>query len=139
LWKGVYDPTGVQYKVPGWVVVEPQSLADESDVQGEAATGQASASALRETVPGSADDTDDGPFPVRVRTSNNQKDVVIDVRRHDPASTIVEKLKKQTNLVAHVHVRLAYGGRVYQDHETLEAQQHWNFANNFILTALVFE
>jgi hypothetical protein len=36
-------------------------------------------------------------------------------------------------------VRLAYGGRVYQDNETLESQPYWDFANNFILTALVFQ
>jgi hypothetical protein len=98
LWKGVYDSTGVEYKVPEWVVVEPEGLADESDVHGEAATGQTGANALRETLSDSADGTDDGSFPVRVRTSNNQKDVVIDVRRHDPASTIAEKLKKKTDV-----------------------------------------
>jgi hypothetical protein len=36
-------------------------------------------------------------------------------------------------------VRLAYGGRVYHDNETLESQPYWDFANNFILTALVFQ
>jgi hypothetical protein len=31
LWKGVYDPTGVLYKVPEWLVVEPEGLADEDE------------------------------------------------------------------------------------------------------------
>jgi hypothetical protein len=36
-------------------------------------------------------------------------------------------------------VRLAYGGRLYALYETLESHPYWNFANDYILTALVVE
>jgi hypothetical protein len=36
-------------------------------------------------------------------------------------------------------VRLVYGGRIYQDRETLEAHQFWDFANDYLINALVLE
>jgi hypothetical protein len=36
-------------------------------------------------------------------------------------------------------VRLAYGGRIYQDRDTLESHPLWDFANDYIINALVLE
>jgi hypothetical protein len=98
LWKGVYDLTGIQYKVPEWVVVEPEGLAEETDTHDEAATGPASASAVKETMHDSDDGATGGPVCVRVRTSHNQKDVFLKIRRQDLVALIVEKLKKQAKV-----------------------------------------
>tara|TARA_R110002003_G_scaffold106_25_gene8935 strand:+ start:12593 stop:12739 length:147 start_codon:yes stop_codon:yes gene_type:complete len=36
-------------------------------------------------------------------------------------------------------IRLVYGGRVYHDHEILESHPFWDFANNYIVNALVLD
>ncbi|RAR07041.1 ubiquitin domain-containing protein [Stemphylium lycopersici] len=127
LWKGVYDPTGVQYKMPEWVVVEPEGLAEDEDVHDKSVAGPADDEALGELV------------RVRLRTSHDSKDVSLEIRSRDMAAAIAEKLKAHTKLDSSTKIRLVYGGRVYQEHETLESQPYWDFANNFILTALVFQ
>ncbi|KAF1831490.1 hypothetical protein BDW02DRAFT_505090 [Decorospora gaudefroyi] len=138
LWRGVYDQRGVQYKVPEWVVVEPEGLAEATHMDDEAAPGLASASVLKETMPDSEDDAAGGLVRVRVRMSHNQKDVFVEMQRNDTVAVIVEKLRKQAKLESSAKIRLAYGGRIYHDHETIESHPHWNFGNNFILSALVF-
>lgn len=40
-------------------------------------------------------------------------------------------------LAPYSKVRLAYGGHLYKDYETLGSHPHWNFANDYVLTALV--
>jgi hypothetical protein len=37
------------------------------------------------------------------------------------------------------NIRLVYGGRVYQDHETLESHSFWDYANDYVLNVLVLE
>ncbi|CAO2650544.1 Nn.00g018360.m01.CDS01 [Neocucurbitaria sp. VM-36] len=137
LWKGVYDPTGVQYRVPEWVVVEPDGLAEEEDAQGEAAISPASAHAPIDGAQEPEEDDKDDAQLVRARTSHNQRDVLISVRRKETVASIIEKLKKQAELDLYSRIRLAYSGRLYHDHETLESNPHWNYANNFVLSALV--
>lgn len=98
LWRGVYDATGVQYRVPEWVVVEPEGLEDEDNQDhGGAATGPASAGAQVDTAPNLDDDEHDVKL-VRARTSHNQKDLVLSVRRKEPVVSIIEKLKKQAEV-----------------------------------------
>lgn len=36
-----------------------------------------------------------------------------------------------------VKIRLAYGGRLYAEFETLEAHPHWDYANEYVVNALV--
>lgn len=139
LWRGVYDTTGVQYRVPEWVVVEPEGLEDENETeQGEPATIPPSGVAYAEGAPDSDDKHDDDDVKlVRARTSHNQKDVLLKVRRREPVASIIDKLKKQAKLDLSSKIRLAYGGRLYQDYDTLESHPYWNYANDYILTALV--
>jgi hypothetical protein len=102
LWRGVYDATGVQYKVPEWVVVEPEGLAEEGALDDKDMTGHVSASTVHEAVDDQPEDDSNGLIRVRVRTSHDQKDVLVVMRMKDSVATIIEKLKKQAN------VRLAY-------------------------------
>jgi hypothetical protein len=37
------------------------------------------------------------------------------------------------------NVRLVYGGRIYQDREILESHPFWDFANDYVINALVLE
>ncbi|KAL1791841.1 hypothetical protein ACET3X_009592 [Alternaria dauci] len=140
LWRGVYDPTGVQYKVPEWVVVQPEGLAEEGDMDDKDVAGHASSNAMQQNTPDDlVDDDSNGLVRVRLRTSHDQKDVLVVIRMRDTVATIIEKLKGQAKLDPTVIVRLVYGGRVYQDTDTLESHSYWDFANNFTLTALVFQ
>lgn len=135
LWRGVYDSTGVQYKVPEWVVVEPEGLMEDDDEDLLPATG----SAIVDDSNKRQDDMDGQGEVVRVRarTSHNQRDVTISIREKENVASIVDKLKKQAQLSRSSRVRLAYGGRLYHDHETLESHPLWNYANEYILTALI--
>ena len=93
LWKGVYDPTGVQYKMPEWVVVEPEGLAEDEDVDDRSVAGPAG---------GIVQDADDEALGelvrVRMRTSHDSKDVFLEIRSRDMAATIAEKLKAHTKV-----------------------------------------
>jgi hypothetical protein len=184
LWKGVYDSTGIMYRVPEWLIVEPEGLVPEQtgdDAEGGPATGT---DATQEPE----DDEDDEPVGVRVRVSRDGRDVVIKLRSRLPVASIVEKIKEQAEvrscpyqlLVAAAHntdmvmtqptchkskpvmslhcndsknegqadkrqldsssrIRLVYGGRVYQDNEVLESHPFWDFANDYVINALVLE
>jgi hypothetical protein len=167
LWKGVYDSTGVLYKVPEWLIVEPEGLAaEEADAElagGPAGVAAAADDGAQEAGNEDGDDEDDEPVAVRVRVSRNGRDVVLKLRRREHVSSIVEKLKQQAEVCLYalgvlicaastVHtfankqqldmssnVRLVYGGRIYQDRETLESHQFWDFANDYLINALVLE
>lgn len=96
LWRGVYDTTGVQYKVPEWVVVEPDGLAEEEE--GEAATGPTLVDAHVHAAPQLDGDDKDDVKLVRIRTSHNQRDVMISIRRKEFIVEIIEMLKKQAGV-----------------------------------------
>ncbi|OAL50470.1 hypothetical protein IQ07DRAFT_427374 [Pyrenochaeta sp. DS3sAY3a] len=134
LWRGVYDSTGVQYRVPEWVVVEPEGLVEEGGAGGAA------------VVVGGVGKSDDGVvgearndevWSVRIRTSHDQRDVLVWVRSKETVASIVEKVRKHAELDLYAPVRLAYGGRIYQDADTLESHPYWNYANEYVITALV--
>ncbi|KAI8936462.1 hypothetical protein NX059_006868 [Plenodomus lindquistii] len=131
LWKGVYDPTGVQYKVPEWVIVQPEGLAEEA----EAGVGNAGAATLQ----ADAEETERNAkiFNVKVRTSHDQRDMVVSVGAKDTVQSIIEQVRMQGKLDAKAIIRIAYGGRLYQDHETLESHPYWNFDAGHVLSALV--
>ncbi|CAN9396376.1 unnamed protein product [Alternaria alternata] len=116
LWRGVYDPTGVQYKIPEWVVVEPEGLAEEDDMDDKDVAGDARSSAIQESLDDPVDDDSNGLIRVRIRTSHDQKDVPVVIRMRDTVAIIIEKLKQQAKLDSTVKVRLAYGGRVSPRH-----------------------
>ncbi|KAF2032034.1 hypothetical protein EK21DRAFT_87639 [Setomelanomma holmii] len=133
LWKGVYDSTGVLYKLPDWLIVDPDGLVSETESDEEAAAG------ATDGAQDSADEGDDEPALVRVRVSRTGHDVVLKVRRKEHIASIVEKVKKQAKLEAPCRIRLVYGGRVYHDHETLGSHSFWDFANDYIVNALILD
>jgi hypothetical protein len=97
LWKGVYDSTGVMYKLPEWLIVEPEGLAaEESD--DNMASGPAGTAAADEEAQELDDDEDDEPVLVRARISRTGRDVVLKLRRSEHVASIVEKLKQQAEV-----------------------------------------
>jgi hypothetical protein len=94
LWKGVYDSTGVMYKVPEWLVVEPDGLVEESESEEEAATASASNSKVHE----SADEGENDVVIVRARISRTQRDVKVRMRKCETVAVVIEKVKKQAKV-----------------------------------------
>lgn len=136
LWKGVYDSTGVMYRIPEWIIVEPEGIVPEgTDVD---TAGNALGDGTENVLEGD-DDEDDEPVVVRARVSLNGRDIMLKLRRKEPVASIVEKIKAQGELDKACSIRLVYGGRVYQDRETLESHPFWDFANDYVVTALVLE
>jgi hypothetical protein len=111
LWKGVYGPTGVLYKAPEWLFVEPEGLAEEGEEEGkddeddERGSGVREAGGAASQVPGAAEvEADEGAeleaekdetAAVRIRTSHDQKDVTVHIRQRETVGAIVQKLKQQ--------------------------------------------
>jgi hypothetical protein len=169
LWKGVYDSTGVMYKVPDWLIVEPEGLVAEG-AEDDAAGESAGAAAALDGAPEVDDEEDDEPVVVRARISLTGRDVVLKLQRKWTVASILDKIKKEAEVrLCHVqwvksgpvlpaqdlsilksvtnnvqldvssNIRLVYGGRVYQEHETLESHPFWDYANDYVVNALVLE
>ncbi len=110
----MYDTTGVQYKVPEWVVVEPEGLVSEDDVLNTAA--------IEATSPGTqtggaqsldSEDADEVKV-VRARISHNQRDVKVSIRRKETVVSIVEKLKKQAEVCQYITTTPSVCSSIYQ-------------------------
>lgn len=86
LWGGVYDATGVQYAVPEWVVVEVEGVVEDEEGSGSVVEQESGKEQHGEI------------FHIKVRTSHNQRDVVLPVRQREPVATIVDKLKKHAEV-----------------------------------------
>lgn len=95
LWKGVYDSTGIMYKVPEWLIVEPEGLVSEEQADEDAAAGAASGV---DAAQQSDDDDDNEPLLVRARISRDGRDVTLKIRRKEPVAIIIEKLKKEAEV-----------------------------------------
>jgi hypothetical protein len=112
LWKGVYGPTGVLYKAPEWLFVEPEGLAEEGEEDGgkhdeddKRGSGVREAGGVVGQVQGAAEvEADEGAeveaekdetAAVRIRTSHDQKDVTVHIRQRETVGAIVQKLKQQ--------------------------------------------
>jgi hypothetical protein len=110
LWKGIYDSTGISYKVPEWLIVEPEGLVPEQtedDAEGGPAAGADAAQEIE-------DDEDDDPVGVRVRISRDGRDVVIKLRSKLPIASIVEKIKEQAEVRSYI-LRSVEAGLRYGD------------------------
>jgi hypothetical protein len=97
LWKGVYDSTGVMYRVPDWLIVEPEGLVAEGaddDVAGESAGAAAGVDGAQEAE----DDEDDEPVVVRARISLTGRDVVLKIQRRSTIVSILDKIKKEAEV-----------------------------------------
>ncbi|KAJ4354812.1 hypothetical protein N0V95_003497 [Ascochyta clinopodiicola] len=132
LWGGVYDDRGTLYKVPEWLIIEPAGIVEE-DMLASAAEGNTD-------ITNEVDEQGLGPdqdFDVRVRISSTSQDCRISVRRRETIASIREKLKTQANLDPDERIRIAYGGRIYADHEILETNGFWSYENDYILTCYV--
>lgn len=87
VWRGVFDATGVQYKVPEWVVVEPEGVVEEDDDEEEGVGAE-----VEEEEGG------DEEVNVRVRMSHDSKDVTVRVHRKESVAKVIEKIKDEAKV-----------------------------------------
>ena len=92
LWssRGVYDVTGQQYRVPEWLVIEPDGLVREEEI-----------AEPEDTTDGAADADDGQPdeeFTIRIRVGEFPHDFMLPVRRREPISSIRERLRMRAQV-----------------------------------------
>lgn len=87
LWRGIFDNRGEWYKVPEWIVIEPDGLVEEEDLKDEA---------------GSVGEDDDKEVEVeelgedvtvKCRLSSTGRDYQVDIRKGERVGGLVTKLK----------------------------------------------
>jgi hypothetical protein len=96
LWKGVYDKTGVMYRVPEWLIVEPEGLVPED--AGDDAAGESAGAAGQDGAQEEDDEEDDEPVVVRARISRTGRDVVLKLQKKQTVASIIEKIKEQAEV-----------------------------------------
>ncbi|OSS45790.1 hypothetical protein B5807_09674 [Epicoccum nigrum] len=130
LWSRVYDDRGNEYKVPEWLVLEPSGIVENEDI-----------SVVEDKIDGTTVlDTSkpDGECVVRVRLSEASKDLGLSVRKRETIASIREKIKAQAKLADDQRFILVYNGHVYEDRNTLESNEYWDFGNNYVLSCFIF-
>jgi hypothetical protein len=128
IWNGVYDDTGVLYKIPEWLIIEPTGLVDEED---ESATTTTEGHNREVTTPGmetnptassthdQASELDDAEFTVRARISTTATDVRIKVRRRETITSIYEKLRTKAQVRVQIYHELSH----YQHNQSCHGKE----------------
>ncbi|KAF1996824.1 hypothetical protein P154DRAFT_525259 [Amniculicola lignicola CBS 123094] len=120
VWRGVFDEHGVWYKVPEWIVIEPEGLVDDDEEESiggkEIEAGGGSARTEDERM---------GPVvKVRCRLSSTAKDYVIEMRPKDKLEVLIHRLREATG-IRDKKLKAAFLGIIYQDSQTLDAHPRW--------------
>jgi hypothetical protein len=113
LWKGVYDKTGIMYKIPEWLIVEPDGLVPENAGDGEA--GESAGAAGQDGAQEEDDEEDDEPVVVRARISRNGRDVMLKLQKKQTVASIVEKIREQVEVRLY-HVQGEEYATIYFSH-----------------------
>ncbi|KAJ4296446.1 hypothetical protein N0V90_006491 [Kalmusia sp. IMI 367209] len=134
LWRGIFDNRGEWYKVPEWIVFEPEGLVEEEELKddevgsvGEDEDKEVEVENLGEEV------------KVRCRLSSTGRDVRVDIRRGERVSSLIAKLKAKAGLSPFVTVRIVYGGKIFDESQPLESHPYWNYDSKHVLVAMVNE
>ena len=91
LWRGIFDHRGEWYKVPEWIVIEPEGLVDEEDLKDEA--GSVGDDEDKEV------EVDDLGEEVKVKCRlSTGHDCVLEVRKGERVASIITKLKTKTGV-----------------------------------------
>ncbi len=102
LWRGVFDPTGVGYKIPDWIVVEPNGLVEEEEA--ESSMGEETGLVGQDHTSG----RDDAQYVVRVRISSTAQDFRVNVWRRETIARIRAKLKTQAQVRPRLRCTIAF-------------------------------
>lgn len=142
---GVYDERGQLYAIPAWVLTDPEDVIEddeekdlEQDTDGanddDPLGANAAARQQKRDEKGKGKAADLGEMvTVRARLSDRGTDVNVQVGTKEKVAMVVRRIQEQ---IGNKRIRLAYLGKVLDEHKTLE-QQNWKQGN--VLNALVFE
>ena len=97
LWRGVFDASGDWYKMPEWIVIEPEGLVEDEELSAEEDAPGATDGALEEEKNLEVEELGE-QVKVRVRLSTDAKDVVILMRKNEKVSALITKLKQKTGV-----------------------------------------
>ncbi|KAL5407566.1 hypothetical protein PMIN03_007042 [Paraphaeosphaeria minitans] len=133
LWRGIFDNRGEWYKVPEWIVIEPDGLVEEEDLKEEAGSvGEDDGKEVEVEELG-------GEVKVLCRLSSTGKDYRIDARKGERVGSLVTKLKAKAGLGPFMTIRVVYGGKIFGENQPLESHPFWNYDAKHVLVAMVFE
>lgn len=90
LWKGIFDAHGEWYRVPEWIVIEPDGLVEDEDggmgIDGANEDKELEVESLGE------------PVKVKCRLSSNAQDVVVGIRKGERVGRLVNQLKAKAKV-----------------------------------------
>ncbi|KAF2686559.1 hypothetical protein K458DRAFT_199577 [Lentithecium fluviatile CBS 122367] len=138
LWKGVFDRRGEWYRVPEWIVVEPEGLVEEGSLESMGSGGGKG----KEVV---IDREEDGEgelgerVKVRCRLSADGRDVVVGIRKGERVGSLIANLKAKAKINPFASVRIVYGGKIFEENQALDSHPYWSYDGKHVLVAMVFE
>jgi hypothetical protein len=101
VWRGVFDATGVQYKVPEWVVVEPEGVVEQEEEGGRVEGVDGEGVGIGKGVGDGKEEEEeeeDEVVSVCIRTSHDSRDVMLQIHRKDSVARIVGKLREKAKV-----------------------------------------
>ncbi|KAF4556964.1 Ubiquitin-binding domain-containing protein [Elsinoe fawcettii] len=129
---GVFDEQGRGYDIPGWIVGDPEDLAEE-DVTLAEKEGDSDAEDS-EDEKGKGRERDEGDrVKVRARLSDRGSDVVVEVGMEQKVRVLVRRLEEKSG---GKKMRLLYLGKMLREDQSLR-EQGWQ--DGHVVNALVFE
>lgn len=129
---GVYDDKGLLYEIPGWVVVDPEDLVPEPQIEDKDVAEESDDDIDAEKGVLCEEKTGD-LVKVRARLSDRGTDVIVEVGRNQKVAAVVRKVQEQAGVEQ--KIRLAYMGKILEEHKALSAT---TWKEGHILNALVF-
>ncbi|KAI9734897.1 MAG: hypothetical protein M1834_001977 [Cirrosporium novae-zelandiae] len=137
---GCYDQQGALYKIPSWMVCDPENLAEddtEDADEDEGKTEEDEEEELMKEVKGKGPVLSNGEIiKVRARLSDRGgSDVVVEMGENDKVSVLTRRIMAQAGLHPPTRIRIAYLGKILKDHDSLPSQG-WH--SSHVINALVF-
>jgi hypothetical protein len=98
IWKGVFDRRGEWYRVPEWIVLEPDGI-----VEGEMEVGSSKGKGKEAMVEveGDAEEELGEMVKVRCRLSSDGRDIVVGIHKGEKVSGLVANLKAKAKVCHH--------------------------------------
>ncbi|EQL03319.1 hypothetical protein G6O67_006373 [Ophiocordyceps sinensis] len=145
---GVYDSLGNYYQLSGWIVADPNNLAQDGDVntKGDLSTpDEDSAEDVEELAVTDAQKRREEKgkavldlrehVALRARLSETGRDIEVSVGKSDVVRSVARSIASEALLPSDKRIRLAYMGKFLRETSSLEAQ---GWQSGHVINAFVF-
>lgn len=138
---GIFDERGNEYRIPGWVIVDPDDLIEEDDDDGEKEEGiedeeedevEERESRRDEKGKGKVEEVGE-TVTVTARLSDRASDVVVAIGKQQKVRVLIRRIQEKASITS--RIKIVYLGKVLEADKTLEQQ---GFAEGHVVNALVF-